>query len=93
VAKNKNQEAIEKLPGYLPPGKRPKCRNCGKELKPFILHRSEQYEKVDDSGHMQRYLGPLIPERVGYYGYDGNNLFCTLGCGYAYGVRAAKKGI
>lgn len=28
----------------------------------------------------------------GYFGYDHNSLFCSLRCGYSFGVRTAKGG-
>lgn len=52
------------------------CLNCGKQLW------------LDDYG--QKWAG--LTEKEAPHGPYGDNAFCTLRCGYAFGVRTAKAG-
>lgn len=109
-------------PEPLPPGQRPRCCNCGKELRPALVHVEKMVEEVkrlpystEDAAtvtdlpcHAQsgaflgedgewysrsRWLNHTDDGQrrwLGYYGVDNNSLFCTLRCGYSYGVRVAR---
>ena len=83
-------------PGYLPPGERPKCRNCGCELRAytrFDVKTEERYVPDDFHGGMvkQVYQSPGWHNfRITGWGYRGENLFCTAGCGYAYACRVVR---
>ena len=64
----------------LPVGQRPKCRYCGKELRPqFRSH-------YPDRGSLR----PTHRTFEGKYGSYGDNLFCGLNHGYYWAVRNAK---
>lgn len=79
-------EQLEALPGYLPPGKRPKCVQCGKEMQacamiehpnhPGVFYTIGQY--YNGAKHVQ-------------YGYKGNGVFCSAGCGFNYGLHQYKN--
>lgn len=82
MALRKGQKSKDELakdtPGYLPPGSRPKCLACQRELvlnihHPWVEQRLD-YDRV---------------EKVGY-GHADNGIFCTKECGYQYGLAAAK---
>lgn len=69
----------------LPVKSRPRCKQCGTRL---AIHK-------DWVG----YINPVPWETMavykfeGKYGYEGNGHFCSLHCGYPYGVRVAKAGV
>jgi hypothetical protein len=79
-------EQLEKLPGYLPPGQRPKCRHCGKEMmacamlehpeRPGLFYTIGQY--IETAKHVS-------------YGYKGDGVFCSATCGYNYGMWCFKN--
>lgn len=78
-------------PGYKPPGERPKCRNCGCELRAYTLFDTRTEMRPDSDGRMIRYALPGYHNfRITGWGYRGENLFCTAGCGYAYACRAVR---
>lgn len=63
-----------------------KSRNKPGYLSPQFRPRCRQCNKVL----------PIYPywnhkDKV-TYGYRGHNAFCTLGCGYCFGLQAAQKG-
>jgi hypothetical protein len=68
-------------PAAVRAGKRPRCRCCGDELRPFYRNRFER-RPLDDGGFREvkaaRYL-------VGY-GLNGDGYFCRLHCGYEWAV-------
>jgi hypothetical protein len=77
----KRDAALSHIPGFLPEGDRPVCRKCNRELKPVgAISDGRTY-------HLTGY-----PEKANSirYGYDGDNYFCTLRCGYAYGLAAIR---
>lgn len=53
----------------------PVCNYCGKPMPRFANH-----DALVACGHH-------IPSR---YGYQGNGIFCSLHCGYRYGLSMAK---
>lgn len=75
---------LSKLPGYKPGGEHPKCGQCGRELRP---HGAYEY----DTGKRIILLKAIVetPTHVAY-GYDSHGAFCTLACGYLYGLRAYR---
>lgn len=54
----------------------PNCRECGDRLEPYLY-----------CGHPD-----IDPHGKKRWGYNGNNIFCTLRCGFKYGVNAVKRG-
>lgn len=78
-------EIAKNAPEYLPPGQRPKCQKCGKELIINIHHPWKESEDGLRSG-----LDLEQVERVDY-GYRGNGIFCTSTCGFRYGLAVAIR--
>lgn len=79
------EEIVSALPGYLSLERRPKCRMCGKTLRLAPMDRTEK------SGN-RLFVTPIAESAVCvHYGYDGDNLFCTIRCGYRYGLYHAQK--
>lgn len=76
---------IKETPGYLPPDRRPRCRNCGKRLGPVA--ELDMRRETDAQGS---FTTVLFRKRIMYYGYDRDQLFCKLACGYRYGIKAAR---
>lgn len=85
----------EKLP-RTPQGK---CAECGKPLRPNVY---TDYEPVEVEVEIPGY-GPLMPaetrtetrhvpvgETLGGYGYMSQGYFCTLRCGWRFGLRVLK---
>lgn len=68
-------------PIILPPSERPHCRQCDARLEPKPKWDSRRVEDADGF-HTERVV-------VGCYGYgyDGDNLFCSLRCGYKWALR------
>ena len=67
----------------------PKCRQCGKKLRPHKKSHQRTIKTPNLDGTMGlrtecEYV--VVPGQ-----YDLDDLFCTLRCGYAYGVRAARR--
>ena len=64
-----------------------KCFHCGARLKP--IYKYEQVHVEDDDGFHTEH------KRVGIrgYGYELNGLFCTLGCGFRFAVKVAKRAL
>lgn len=62
----------------LPVNKRPKCKNCKKPLRPDINYI---------------FPTPITSRAVfnGAYGKYGNNHFCNLDCGFAWGRSIADS--
>lgn len=58
-------------------GKQPNCRRCGKPLWPYIYF-----------GHPD-----IDPKHEQKWGYNGNNVFCTLRCGYHWAMDRIKEGM
>lgn len=73
---------IARLPGYLPKGKRPCCLWCGKEMRPVPMREGEHglFPSFFEKDHV-----------CVRYGYEGRGSFCTLRCGYEYGMKAAEE--
>ena len=76
-----------------------KCAECAKPLRPMIHEVYEQYE-VEEK---QEGYGPLRPafnrtvlrsrvvgEELLGYGYMAQGYFCTLRCGWKFGLRVLK---
>jgi hypothetical protein len=78
-------EMAKDVQNYFPPGKRPKCLCCEKELTLNIHHPWI----MNDEGQASR-LDHEKVERVDY-GYQGNGIFCTANCGFQYGLAVAKR--
>jgi hypothetical protein len=57
---------------------RPLCPTCKKRLRP-ILHQ------IDWNSNESNYS-------FAGYGYLGKGVFCTLSCGYAYGLASYRNG-
>jgi hypothetical protein len=74
------RDSYEGLPGFKPVAQRPRCRNCNKPLKPHVTRRA-----VEGAAGVRR----TKADQVVWYGYDSHELFCSLTCGYLFGVRAA----
>lgn len=55
----------------------PRCRNCRRPLPVKKLHEWEGATPTTE-----RYIG---------YGHDSDGTFCTLRCGYKFGLEAARK--
>lgn len=52
------------------PGVPPTCPTCSRRLRPYKF-----------------YAHPVIdPLKVSRWGYEGNNIFCTLRCGFNWGL-------
>lgn len=66
----------------------PKCRQCGRKLRPHKEHRYHRVEKPSLDGSMD--VNTVTEDVVVPGRYDLDDLFCTVGCGYKYGVRAAR---
>jgi len=84
------------------------CLYCGKRLPgrvvtdstPVIVGESEDTEIVFDGGHVERrptgHKTPLYkyveshPRTV--YGYRGQGYFCTMTCGWRFGLVMARTG-
>ncbi len=67
----------------------PKCRQCGKKLRPHKDRRDRVVETPNLVGtidHKTLTDDVIVPGR-----YDLDDLFCTVRCGYEYGVRAARR--
>ncbi len=64
-----------------------KCFHCGKRLRTVFKH--EQVRIETEGGYR------TVFKRVGIwgYGYEANNLFCTLGCGFRFAVKVAKRAL
>lgn len=73
---------------YAYTGKPDTCLWCGRSL-----HRRGVYEAVRrETAHGFR----TDTVKVGANekgGYAGNGCFCTLGCGYQFGLRQAERGL
>jgi hypothetical protein len=78
-------EILKDKPGYVPQGQRPKCHVCGKEL-PI----APMAPLSDGSGRLFNTPIAESATRVNY-GYDGDNIFCTMKCGYNFGLAVAKR--
>lgn len=91
------------LPGYLPPGKRPRCRRCENELRPN-WETGRVYLAPDEHGPVGR---AVIQEgdgrrwcyqrlRVRSWGYilggRGAGLFCRAACGFLWAVDTLEDG-
>lgn len=66
-----------------------KCRTCGKRLAPQFSYRfvTEEIETPTGPSLVSRHF----VDGVRGYGYGATDLFCTLRCGFRYGVSAAKQ--
>ncbi len=62
----------------------PRCLGCGKRLAEVMDHRPRRVEVP--GGFMT--VTDKVP--TGRYGYLGNGYFCTLRCGFQYGVSNAR---
>ena len=69
----------------LPESQRPICLNCGKELLPNFHPRQMPFGLARNLQKQWRKDHPLVFD--GTYGKYRDNLFCTLGCGYAWAVQ------
>lgn len=82
----------------------PKCKRCGKQLKkriyavmvkpgqspPVEFHGKKVLEAVKRENHM----GGTVDEYEiwrGEWGYNGDDFFCTLRCGYWWAVEQVRK--
>lgn len=72
--------------GERPPTVALTCCWCGRLLKPNFKTTSEVHPTSDGYETKEHYVGGLYG-----YGYASNNLFCTRGHGYLYGIRAAQE--
>jgi len=54
----------------------PNCHECGERLKPYIYF-----------GHAE-----IDPKGSAKWGYQGNNIFCTLRCGYRFALNMVRSG-
>lgn len=69
-----------------PPGKRPKCIYCGKELKPQVFW--DDYRRKEIRGG---FTTEPTTQRFDGYGYLGNGFWCTNGHAYKWALREARK--
>lgn len=71
-------------------GKKPKaeeyrCKNCNSRLAPHYDYELE----TDLDGHdVYQYSGT-----INAYGYRRQNAFCSLECGYRFGLRCVSAGV
>lgn len=78
-------------PGYLPEDERPKCENCGVILRAHTRFDTKTEKRPDAEGRVINYAIPGFHNfRITGWGYRGDNLFCTAGCGYAYACRCVR---
>lgn len=63
-------------PKPAPVNERPRCRFCGKSLKPHF-----RYEAGSS------FLAPGGSISIDGYGYEGDSHFCGLRCGYHFAVN------
>lgn len=77
---------MAQLPGYLSPGRRPRCRNCGKPLPPQVAWKFTTREV--SPGEVRTEQSAV---NIRGYGYRSGNKFCTLRCGYRYACVMVNK--
>jgi hypothetical protein len=76
----------------LPVGKRPKCLNCGKELRPNFHRESVPYSLYGSSKEQEQQAWKKAHPRqfLGTYGGYRDNRFCGLNCGYQYALKVTN---
>jgi RNase P subunit RPR2 len=81
------EEVAQKLPGYLPPGKRPVCRTCQTELKISLTGRAHRH-----GGTNVLYTCLTKEDAIMVrYGFEGCGVFCTKECGFRFGLCVARE--
>jgi hypothetical protein len=92
VSRPTSESKLAGLPGYKPAADR-LCRNCGEPMR--AVCGIEWYEEGEEgtSARLENWRQKSRPVRVLYYGYDRRELFCTLRCGYMFGVSAVASGM
>lgn len=63
---------------------RPKCRCCGKRMEPCYERKWGRVDTPDG------FHSTCVIVGVRYYGYNADQLFCSLRCGFVYGTRVAR---
>jgi len=61
----------------------PRCVNCGRPCRPHYRFTSVRVQDANGY-HFERHV-----VGVHWYGRDYSGFFCTLRCGFDYGVKAA----
>jgi hypothetical protein len=67
----------------------PVCRQCGKKLRPTKRSVERRIESTNVMG--MRELRVLVDRVVVPGSFDLDNAFCTLRCGYRYGLRCVRQ--
>jgi len=73
----------------------PLCMACKKQLRPHFQEVQKKIETPNLAGGLDHRTETVKTDVVEWWGFDSNNLFCTLRCGYVYAVasiRAYGKG-
>jgi len=78
-----------------PPGQRPRCKHCNRELRPNFTsptldmptalygEANSEARKQWEAEHPKQFMGT--------YGGYSDNLFCGLRCGYRWAVKQLTK--
>jgi hypothetical protein len=62
------------------PRDRPRCQQCGRKMPAYFTYEF----------HPTLLLRPVMRSFAGW-GYDGNGYFCSLRCGYRYGLSVMRN--
>lgn len=68
-------------PKPLPIGRRPRCRCCDKELRPYFVSKPEPGRPWRSD----------VPKELAGYGGYGDGFFCGLNCGYEWARRHLER--
>lgn len=75
---------LRKVPGYKPPGQRPKCIHCKKDKPQNVQSHTERVNTPNG------FRSVTVPDAISYNGVYG--LFCSLRCAARFGLDAYKSG-
>ena len=70
---------------------RPRCLTCHKPLRPWTRVESTRIETPNPLGGTDVHTVDRAIPVPGRFGLSGEGFFCTIGCGYDFGVAAARR--
>lgn len=76
--------------GTRPPTNELLCQNCDCVLEPMFDIDYREMKFNDGSGFTTE---PFYTGEVLGYGYRGDGQFCTMTCGYRFGLRCVEAGV